>query len=199
MNLNEVMESDVETAGPDTPVREIARRMRDNDVGFLPVLDGETLVGVVTDRDLVLRSVAQGKDPDKTEVRDVMSMEVICCFEDESTEHAKALMNEHHIRRLPVINRDLQLIGVVTLANMDQESPLRKSAMKVVFHKEKTDAYGRSHKVPLKTVYITGVRHKEEAEAKAVEQVERESGTSWRNIATGFEAEEEPKDKTSSS
>lgn len=196
MKLNEVMQSDVETVSPDTPVREVARRMRDGNIGFLPILDGETLVGVVTDRDVVLRSVAQSKDADTTPVRDIMSMEVVCCFDDESLEHAKAMMSDHRVRRLPVISRDHRLIGVVNMADVDREDPLRKKAVKVVFHKEKTDAYGRPHKVPLKTVYITGVKAKEEAEAKAIEQVERESGTSWRNIATDFESEEEPTDKT---
>ena len=113
MKVGEVLVSDVETAGPDVPLRDLARRMRELGIGFVPIVEGETLVGVVTDRDIVVRGVSEAKDSESALARDVMSVEVICCFEDESVEHARRLMSEYNVRRLPVIDRDHHLVGFI--------------------------------------------------------------------------------------
>ena len=192
MQVSEVLVSDIETAEPDTPIREVARRMRELAIGFMPIVEGDKLVGVITDRDIVLRGVSEAKDADRAFVRDVMSLEVVCCFQDESVEQARQLMTEHNLRRLPVIDRDHHLVGIVKLPDLQGQSTPIKKAVKVTFHKEKTDSYGRPHKVPIKTVYITGAKDKEAAQAAAVKRIEEEKGGDWTQVADGFEAEEEP-------
>jgi CBS domain-containing protein len=195
MQVSEVLVSDVETAGPDVPLRELARRMRELAIGFMPIVEGEKLVGVITDRDIVLRGVSEAKDPETARARDVMSLEVVCCFQDESVEHARQLMTEHNLRRLPVIDRDHRLVGIVKLPDLQGQSTPIKKAVKVTFHKEKTDAYGHPHRVPIKTVYITGAKDKEAAQAAAIKHLEEEKGGRWEQVVDGVEAEEEPDGK----
>jgi CBS domain-containing protein len=117
---------------------------------------------------------AEVKDSESALARDVMSVEVICCFEDESVEHARRLMSEYNVRRLPVIDRDHHLVGFINVGDTEGRAKPVKKAIKVTFHKEKTDSYGRPHKVPIETVYITGVKNKEAAEAAAVKRLEEE-------------------------
>ena len=192
MQVMEVMVSDIETAEADTPVRELANRMRALAVGFMPIVEADRLVGVITDRDIVLRGVTEGQDPGKAVAGDLMSLEVVCCFQDESVEQARQLMTEYNVRRLPVIDRDHHLVGVIKLADIEgHEKPIKK-AVKVTFHKEKTDSYGHQHKVPIKTVYITGAKNKEAAQAAAVKRLEEEEGSDWTRVADGVETKEEP-------
>jgi CBS domain-containing protein len=102
MQVSEVLVSKGETAGPETPIRELAHRMRELAIGFIPIVEGDRLVGVITDRDIALRG-----NPETAPARDSMSMEVICCFQDESVEQARQLMAEHNVSRLPVIDRTI--------------------------------------------------------------------------------------------
>jgi CBS domain-containing protein len=192
MNVSQLLVRDIETADTDTPLCELARRMRERGIGFMPVLEGDKLVGVITDRDIATRAVSEGKDTDTAAAGDIMSVEVVCCFEDDSTEHARELMAEHALCRLPVIDRDHHLVGIIKLADLDGKGASVKKALKVTFQKEKTDSYGRPHKVPLKTVYVTGVKTKEAAEAAAVKRVEEERGTGWNTIADRMEITKEP-------
>jgi CBS domain-containing protein len=191
MNVSHVLVRDIETAEANTPIIELARRMRERGIGFVPILEGDRLVGVITDRDIAMRAVSEVKDLETARASDVMSMEVVCCFEDDTTEHARELMAEHNLRRLPVIDHDHHLVGIVKLPDLEGQSTSLKKALKVVFHKEKTDSYGRPHKVAIKTVYITGARGKEAAEAAAVKRVEEEEGTAWTNVADGMETTED--------
>jgi CBS domain-containing protein len=192
MNVKEVIVRDVETADTHTPLRELARRMRERGIGFMPILEGDRLVGVMTDRDIAVRAVSESKDAEKAVAGDVMSLEVVCCYEDDSAEHARDLMAEHGLRRLPVIDREHRLVGIIKLADLEGEQTSVKKALKVIFHKQKTDSYGRPHNVPIKTVYITGVKRREAAEAAAVRRVEEEHGKAWSNIADRIETTEEP-------
>jgi CBS-domain-containing membrane protein len=96
------------------------------------------------------------------------------------------------LRRLPVVDRDHQLVGIIKLADLEGESTSVKKALKVSFHKDKTDSYGRPHKVPVKTVYITGVKTREAAETAAVKRVQEEHRTAWKNIGDRVEITEEP-------
>jgi CBS domain-containing protein len=113
-----VMTRGVETVTPDTTVAEVARKMRDRDIGSLPVCDGRRLIGTVTDRDLSVRAAAEGKDPTSTHVRDVMSPDVTWVFEDEPAEMASSVMRQRQIRRLPVLDRDDRLVGMVSLGDL---------------------------------------------------------------------------------
>lgn len=116
--VRDVMTRGVETAAPDTPIAEVARRMRDLDVGSLPVTDGNRLLGIVTDRDLSVRATAAAKDPNNTRVREVMSPELAWVFDDEPADAAARVMRERQIRRLPVLDRTDRLVGVVALADL---------------------------------------------------------------------------------
>lgn len=118
MMVRDVMTPDVDVINPSANVAEAARRMRDEDIGALPVGEGDRLVGMVTDRDIVVRAVADGRDPESLSIRDVMSEKVLYCFDDQSTEEASANMGELQVRRLPVVNRDKRLVGIVSLGDL---------------------------------------------------------------------------------
>ncbi|MBF0305793.1 MAG: CBS domain-containing protein [Alphaproteobacteria bacterium] len=118
MQISQVMTRSVEVIDPDMPVGEVAKRMRDEDIGALPVGENDRLVGMVTDRDIVLRAVAMDRAPSECRVRDVMSEKVFYCFEDQSVEEASRVMAEHQVRRLPVLNRDKRLVGIVAIADL---------------------------------------------------------------------------------
>jgi CBS domain-containing protein len=116
--VRDVMTRGVETVAPDTSIAEVARRMRDLDIGSLPVTDGNRLLGIVTDRDLSVRATAAAKDPNDTRVREVMSPELVWVFEDEPADAAARVMRERQIRRLPVLDRSDRLVGMVALADL---------------------------------------------------------------------------------
>jgi CBS domain-containing protein len=92
--------------------------MRDHDVGALPVCDGERLIGMLTDRDIAIRAVAEGRDPRSTRARDVITEKVRYVFEDQDVQEAARMMEEAQIRRLPVLNRDKKLVGVLSLGDL---------------------------------------------------------------------------------
>jgi CBS domain-containing protein len=114
----DVMEREVRVANPDDTVQQVARMMRETDTGALPVGEGDRLVGMVTDRDVTVRLVAEGRDPARTKVREVMSPEVRYVFEDEDVGHVADNMAEQQVRRLPVMNRQKRLVGVVSLGDI---------------------------------------------------------------------------------
>ena len=113
-----IMTHDVQTLRPDTPVVEVAARMKTLNVGAIPVCDGDRLLGMITDRDIVVRTVAERRNPEDTRASDVMSTDLVYCFEDQDTEEAGRLMQEKQIRRLPVVNRDRRLVGIVSLGDL---------------------------------------------------------------------------------
>lgn len=117
MIIREVMSRDVRTVAPETTVREAARLMGEADVGALPVAAGDRLAGMVTDRDIAVRGIAVGKGPDTT-VGEVMTHEVMYCHEDEDTADIAANMADIQVRRLPVVDADKRLVGIVSLADI---------------------------------------------------------------------------------
>jgi CBS domain-containing protein len=118
IQLKEIMTPAVETIRPDSTLRDAAEKMRSLDVGSLPVYDNRELKGMITDRDITIRAVAVGRDPSSTKVSDVMSSEVIYCFEDQSVEEGAQVMEQHQIRRLLILSRDHQLVGIVSLGDL---------------------------------------------------------------------------------
>jgi CBS domain-containing protein len=118
MLLKEIMSSDVEVIRPESPVSDAARKMKSLDVGALPVCDGRRLLGMVTDRDITIRATAEGRDPETTLVRDCMSPEIVYCFEDQDAQEAERIMQDKQIRRLPVLTREKQLAGIVSLGDL---------------------------------------------------------------------------------
>ena len=117
MRVSEAMTRDVRVANPCQSIRDAARMMAEMDAGAMPVGENDRLVGIITDRDIAIRAVAQGKGPD-TPVREVMSSEVKYCFEDEDLEHVAKNMGDIQVRRLPVVNRDKRLVGIVALGDI---------------------------------------------------------------------------------
>ena len=118
MNVREVMSRDVKIASPEDTLQHAAELMVDIDAGVLPVGENDRLVGMLTDRDITIRAVAKGKAPDRTKVRDVMSPEIKYIYEDESLEDAAESMGNLQIRRLPVLNREKRLVGIVSLGDL---------------------------------------------------------------------------------
>ena len=118
MQINQVMTRNPEVLRPEASVREAAQRMKELDVGMFPICDGERLIGTITDRDIALRATADGRDADETTVKDVMTQEVDYCFEDQDAEEAVDMMNANQIRRLPILNRDKRLVGIVSLGDL---------------------------------------------------------------------------------
>jgi CBS domain-containing protein len=108
----------VRIASPDDSVQQVARLMREEDAGILPVGDGDRLVGMVTDRDVTVCLVAEGRDPAQTKVRDVMTSDVRYVYEDEDIEHVAENMANQQVRRLPVMNRQKRLVGVISTGDI---------------------------------------------------------------------------------
>jgi CBS domain-containing protein len=117
MRVSEAMTRDVRMASPDQTIQDAARMMADADAGALPVSEGDRLVGMITDRDIAVRAVADGKGP-QTRVREVMSPEVKYCFDDDDTDAVARNMAEIQVRRLPVVNHDKRLVGIIALADI---------------------------------------------------------------------------------
>jgi CBS domain-containing protein len=123
MNVSEVMSRDVIVASPDDSLQTAAQLMEENDFGILPVGENDRLVGMLSDRDITIRAVARGLAPDSCKVRDAMSSEVKFVYDDESVEEVAQTMSDLQIRRLPVINRDKRLVGIVSLGDLAVNEP----------------------------------------------------------------------------
>jgi CBS domain-containing protein len=115
--LKDLMSRDVKVVAPETTIREAAQQMRDGDFGMLPVSENDRLVGAISDRDIAIRAVADDKGP-ATPVREVMTKGICWVYDDESVERAAAIMSERQVRRLPVMNREKRLVGIVALGDL---------------------------------------------------------------------------------
>jgi CBS domain-containing protein len=122
MRVHEVMTRNAECVSPEATIQQAAERMKALDVGSLPVCDNDRLVGILTDRDITLRCVSAGHDPRSDRVRDAMTPDIHYCFEDQDVGEAAAQMKEKQIRRLPVLNRDKRLCGIVSLGDLAVET-----------------------------------------------------------------------------
>ncbi|APG84882.1 MULTISPECIES: CBS domain-containing protein [Sinorhizobium] len=118
MRTEEAMHSGVRWIGPEADLRTIARIMKEEDIGALPVGENDRLIGMVTDRDLTLRALANGRDVSSLTARDVMTREIVYCRTNESVEDAIHLMESKKIRRLPVINDDKRMVGMLSLGDI---------------------------------------------------------------------------------
>jgi CBS domain-containing protein len=105
---------------PETQIPQIARRMRDEDIGSVPVVDNDRLIGIVTDRDIVVRAVAEGQDIRTVTAREAMSPKILYCYDDQSVEEVLESMAEQQVRRFPVVNRDKRLVGVISLGDLSK-------------------------------------------------------------------------------
>lgn len=122
MQVKEIMTRDVDWIAPDVTIREAAKRMRDENIGALPVGENDKLIGMVTDRDIVIRVLPDGKDLSEATARDAMSDDLLYCFDDQETEEVAANMGDNQVRRLPVLNRDKRLVGMISLGDIAEKA-----------------------------------------------------------------------------
>jgi CBS domain-containing protein len=124
MKVKDVMHKGVDWVSPDTPITEIAKLMRDHDIGAIPIGEDDRLVGMVTDRDIVCKGLANGSfDADRATARDVMTEGIHCCREDDDLGKAVRHMETLQIRRLPVINKSKRMVGILSLGDIGQSAP----------------------------------------------------------------------------
>lgn len=118
MLAKEIMTPNVEVGNPEMTLVEAARKMKEGDFGMLPIGENDRLVGTITDRDIAVRGVADGKDVNQCKVREVMSEGIHYCFEDQELDEISKKFSNHQIRRLPVLNRDKRLVGILSLGDL---------------------------------------------------------------------------------
>ena len=128
VQAKDIMTPRVECVSPETPIRDVAQLMKVHDVGFLPVLDNDRLVGTVTDRDIVLRVVADAKDVEYTKTRDAMTNEVIWCYEDQSIDEVADVMAKEEIRRILILNHAKRPVGVLSIGDLAQAGGQQRTA-----------------------------------------------------------------------
>lgn len=118
MNITQVMTTDVWVGSPDDTLQKAAQMMSDYDFGILPIVDNNQLVGMLSDRDITIRAVAKGFSPNEHNVREIMTHDVQHINQDESVEDAAQMMSDLQVRRLPVVDSDEQLVGIVSLGDL---------------------------------------------------------------------------------
>jgi CBS domain-containing protein len=118
MQIKEVMTRGVEVIRPEDTLQEAARKMKTIDVGPLPVCDGERLVGMITDRDIIVRATAEGRDPKTTPVKEAMTPGIVYVYEDQDLEEAASVMKDRQLRRLVVLDRNKKLVGILSLGDI---------------------------------------------------------------------------------
>jgi len=134
MKVQEIMSRHVEYIHPQTPIAKAADKMRDHDIGFLAICENDRLVGTVTDRDITVRSVAQGRDPRLAPVQEIMTPQVFYCFEDDDVERVAEYMQEKEVRRLLILNRQKRLVGVVSIGDLAKASGEKQLAGETLGH-----------------------------------------------------------------
>ena len=118
MKVRDAMHEGATWSGPETSVQDLARTMRDEDIGAIPIVENDRLIGMVTDRDIVVKGLADGLDMSSLTARDVMTGPILYCRADQSVEDAVRLMEEHEIRRLPVIDENKRMVGILALGDI---------------------------------------------------------------------------------
>jgi CBS domain-containing protein len=144
MKIANIMNRDLQIIAPDSTLLEAAQLMKKIDAGVLPVGEKDRLVGMITDRDIAIRGIADAKRPDD-KVRDAMSHEVKYCFEDEDVAHVAENMAELQVRRLPVMSRDKRLVGIVSLGDLATDSSLPRSAKALYGISQPGGQHNQSH------------------------------------------------------
>ncbi|MGE5524899.1 MAG: CBS domain-containing protein [Rhodospirillaceae bacterium] len=114
--LKDVMSTNVQVISPESTIQEAARKMSEGDFGMMPVGENDRMIGAISDRDIAIRAVGEGRGP-STKVREIMSEGIAWAYEDDTVEHAAKIMSDHQVRRLPVVNRDKRLVGIVALGD----------------------------------------------------------------------------------
>jgi CBS domain-containing protein len=132
MKITEILTPNPQCISPETTLTTAAQKMKSLDVGMLPICENDRLVGTITDRDITIRCIARGANPNTTTVHDAMTREIVYCFEDEDVEDAAELMEQKQIRRLPVLSRNKRLVGIVSLGDLAVRTQREKLAGEVL-------------------------------------------------------------------
>ena len=132
MKIKDVMTKSVETVRPDQTLQEAASRMKSLDVGPMPVTENERVVGILTDRDIVVRAAAEGRDVRTTKVREAMTPDVVCCSEDDDVKSAAQTMKDRQIRRLVVVDGQKRVAGIVSLGDIAVDTSDEKMSGRVL-------------------------------------------------------------------
>jgi CBS domain-containing protein len=185
--VKDVMSSNVAAVGPDVSVAVAARTMRDRGVGCLPVLEQGQLIGMITDRDLVERALAEGLDAYKTAVHAVMAAAPISCLAHQTVEEAHQMMVRRQVGYLPVLNERGRLVGVLSYGDLAGHRP-RCRPHEVRFFRRMSTSSGRQHKVAVGTVYLSPATRAEDIPAAAIRSFERDRKIEpWSQLADGYE------------
>lgn len=120
--IKDVMSPNFKFMAPDSPVAQVAQQMRDMDCGFMPLAENDKIVGMITDRDITIRAVAEGKNPAECTARECMTAKTFYCYDDQDIEEVCNNMGEIQVRRLPVVNREKRLVGVVSMGDLAQSA-----------------------------------------------------------------------------
>lgn len=120
--IKDVMSPNFKWMAPDSPVSQVAQEMRDMDCGFMPLAENDRMIGMITDRDITIRAVAEGKNPADVTARDIMTPKTYYCYDDQDVEEVCNNMGEIQVRRLPVVNRDKRLVGIVSMGDLAQSA-----------------------------------------------------------------------------
>lgn len=132
MKISEILTPNPQCISPETTLASAAQKMKSLDVGMLPICEKDRLVGTVTDRDIIIRAVASGANPNTATVREAMTPEIVYCFDDEDVEDAAELMEQKQVRRLPVLSRDKRLVGILSLGDLAVRTQRDKLAGEVL-------------------------------------------------------------------
>ena len=132
MKVRDLMHKGIEIMPPDTPVTKLAKKMREKDIGAIPVGSNGELVGMVTDRDITVRAVASGKDLSQLTAHDVMTKGVFCCRDTARVKDVVQMMEEKKIRRVPVSDEKDQVIGMISLGDISDAGKMTREVMKAV-------------------------------------------------------------------
>ena len=188
MLVKEVMKEAV-CIGPEETLEAAALRMKKFNVGCLLVCEDDKVIGIITDRDVLMRGTASRRNPSQTKVREVMSSEPLCCNEGDEVEQVVSIMTNNHVHRLPVLNSEQKLIGVVSLSDLGA-SASHRAPYELVFYKTMEDSYGRPHRVEQRRIVIARALSKEDAVAAAIRCIEEEEHTVWETFADGYDVVE---------
>lgn len=171
---------------PDETLATAARKLRSDNIGCLPVCDDGRILGMITDRDIAIRGVADGRNVDLMKVREAMSVDVLCCSEDDPIEKAETIMSEAHVHRLAVLNGKQQLVGVISLTDLNGSASERRP-FEVIFYKEILGHAGLPHHSELMRVAVAQGT-KDEAIRGAIRQFEETKRVGdWKAAADGYD------------
>ncbi len=193
MQLKEFINSRVATVQSDATLQRAAEKMRELDVGSLPVCEGNQLVGMITDRDITIRAVAEGRDPTAATVREVMTPEVVCCSENAAVEEAARIMQENQVRRILVVNQDNELLGITSLGELATATGDRMLVGETLLAVSESFEYRAAQdedELLLGETRVTGLVHDREAAKKAIEDL-KSAGFSENSILIAMQDESE--------